>query len=135
MLATELLFPYIYCLADDAIKAGVLSVPRRPGPAPACTDAAFLTIAPVLPVLGRRSENGFLEQIRRDWAGLFPHLPDQPEVNRRTRWLRVPSSSSAPPAHPRHPLIPSSRSIPPRSRSGIPRRSAAPGSGPARATT
>jgi hypothetical protein len=80
LLATELLFPYIYCLADDAIKAGVLSVPRRPGPAPACTDAAFLTIAPVLPVLGRRSENGFLEQIRRDWAGLFPHLPDQPEV-------------------------------------------------------
>ena len=39
MLATELLFPYIYCLADDAIKAGVLSVPRglaplRPAPTP-----------------------------------------------------------------------------------------------------
>jgi hypothetical protein len=39
MLATELLFVYIYCLVDDAIKAGALSIPRRPGPAPACTDA------------------------------------------------------------------------------------------------
>jgi Transposase DDE domain len=87
MLATELLFVYIYCLVDDAIKAGVLSIPRRPGPAPACTDAELLTIALVRSLLGRRSENGFLEEIRRDWAGLFPHLPDQPEVNRRTRWL------------------------------------------------
>ena len=63
MLATELLFVHVYCLIDDAIKAGVLSIPRRPGPAPACTDAELLTIA------------------------LVPHLPDQPEVNRRTRWL------------------------------------------------
>ena len=39
MLATELLFVYVYCLVDDSIKAGVLSIPRRPGPAPACTDA------------------------------------------------------------------------------------------------
>ncbi|MGH3231230.1 MAG: alanine--tRNA ligase-related protein, partial [Streptosporangiaceae bacterium] len=30
---------YVYCLIDDAIKAGVLLIPRRPGPAPACTDA------------------------------------------------------------------------------------------------
>jgi Transposase DDE domain len=87
MLATELLFVYIYCLADDAIKAGVLSIPRRPGPAPACTDAELLTIALVRHLLGRRSENGFLAEIRRDWPHLFPHLPGQPEVNRRTRWL------------------------------------------------
>lgn len=40
MLATELLFTYIYCLVDDAIKAGTLLIPRRPGPAPACTDAS-----------------------------------------------------------------------------------------------
>ena len=87
MLATELLFVYIYCLVDDAIKVGVLSIPRRPGPAPACTDAELLTIALVRHLLGRRSENGFLDEIRRDWPGLFPRLPDQPEVNRRTRWL------------------------------------------------
>ena len=87
MLATELLFVYACCLVDDAIKAGVLSIPRRPGPAPACTDAELLTIAVVRHLLGRRSENGFLAEIRRDWPCLFPHLPDQPEVNRRTRWL------------------------------------------------
>ena len=87
MLATELLFVYVYCLIDDAIKAGVLSIPRRPGPAPACTDAELLTIAVARYLLGRRSESGFLAEIRRDWPGLFPHLPDQPEVNRRTRWL------------------------------------------------
>jgi len=87
MLATELLFVYVYCLVDDAIKASVLSIPRRPGPAPACTDAELLTIALVRHLLGRRSENGFLAEVRRDWPHLFPHLPGQPEVNRRTRWL------------------------------------------------
>ena len=87
MLTTELLFVYVYCLVDDAIKAGVLLIPRRPGPAPACTDAELLTIALVRHLLGRRSESGFLAESRRDWLHLFPHLPDQPEVNRRTRWL------------------------------------------------
>jgi hypothetical protein len=87
MLATELLFVYIYCLVDDAIKAGALLIPRRPGPAPACADAELLTIALVRHLLGRRSESGFLAEIRRDWPHLFPYLPDQPEVNRRTRWL------------------------------------------------
>ena len=87
MLTTELLFVYVYCLVDDAIKAGVLVIPRRPGPAPACTDAELLAIAVVRHLLGRRSESGFLAEIRRDWPDLFPHLPDQPEVNRRTRWL------------------------------------------------
>src|SRR6266567_3567225 len=88
MLATELLFVYVYCVIDDAIKVGVLSIPRRPGPAPACTDAELLTIALVRHLPGRRSENGFLAEVRRDWPHLFPHLPGQPEVNRRTRWLR-----------------------------------------------
>jgi hypothetical protein len=86
MLATELLFAYIYCPVDDAIKTGALLIPRRPGPVPACTDAELLTIALVRHLLGRRSENGFLAEIRRGWPHLFPRLPDQPEVNRRTRW-------------------------------------------------
>src|SRR6266567_6635686 len=87
MLAAELLFVYVYCVIDDAIKVGVLAIPRRPGPSPACTDAELLTSALVRHLPGRRSENGFLAEIRRDWPCLFPHLPDQPEVNRRTRWL------------------------------------------------
>jgi hypothetical protein len=41
MLATELLFIYIYSMADDAIKAGVLSIrvglaQLRPAPTPSC---------------------------------------------------------------------------------------------------
>jgi len=88
MLATELLFACISCLADDAIKAGALRIPRRPGPAPACTDAELVCIALARHLPGRRSENGFLAEIRRDRPGLFPHLPDQPQVNRRTRRLR-----------------------------------------------
>lgn len=87
MLATELLFVYVYCLIDDAMKAGTLLIARRPGPVPACTDAELLTIALVRQLLGRRSEAGFLAEIRRDWLHMFPHLPGQPEVNRRTRWL------------------------------------------------
>ena len=87
MLATELLFVYVYCLVDDTIKGGTLVIPRRPGPAPACTDAELLTIALVRHLLGRRSESGFLAEIRRDWLHLFPQLPHQSEVNRRIRWL------------------------------------------------
>ena len=67
---------------EEAIR-----IPRRPGPAPACTDAELLSIALVRHLLGRRSESGFLAEVRRDWPCLFPHLPGQPEVNRRTRWL------------------------------------------------
>ncbi len=87
MLATELLFVYVYVWIDDAIADGVLAIPPRPGPTPACSDAELLTIAIVRHLLGRRSESGFIAEIRRDYPGLFPRLPHQSEVNRRTRWL------------------------------------------------
>lgn len=87
MLPTEDLFVYVYVLIDDAIAAGEVRIPVRPGPAPACSDAELLTIAVVRHLLGRRSEAGFLAEVARDWAHLFPHLPHQSEVNRRTRWL------------------------------------------------
>ena len=38
-MATELLFVYVYCLVDDAVKAGALLIPRRPGPAPPGSSA------------------------------------------------------------------------------------------------
>ncbi len=38
MLPTEDLFAYVYVLIDDAIAAGAISVPARPGPAPAGTS-------------------------------------------------------------------------------------------------
>jgi hypothetical protein len=87
MLATEDLFVYVYVLVDDAIADGEIVIPVRPGPVPACSDAELLTIALVQHLLGRRSEAGFLHEVGRDWAQLFPHLPHQSEVNRRIRWL------------------------------------------------
>jgi IS5 family transposase len=88
MLPTEDLFVYLYALIDDAIMAGAIAIPPRPGPAPACSDAELLTIAVARHLLGRRSEAGFLAEVTRDWGHLFPVLPHQSEANRRIRWLR-----------------------------------------------
>jgi len=87
MLPTEDLFVYVYVLIDDAIAAGNIAIPPRPGPAPACSDAELLTIALVRHLLRRRSEAGFLAEVARDWPHLFPALPHQSEANRRIRWL------------------------------------------------
>jgi hypothetical protein len=87
MLPTEDLFVYAYVLIDDAIDAGDVVIPPRPGPQPACSDAELLTIGLVRHLLHRRSEAGFLHEVARDWAALFPRLPHQSEVNRRLRWL------------------------------------------------
>ena len=87
MLPTEDLFVYVYVLVDDAIGAGAVAIAPRPGPVPACSDAELLAIALVRHLLGRRSEAGFLAEVARDWAHLFPVLPHQSEANRRIRWL------------------------------------------------
>jgi hypothetical protein len=87
MLPTEDLFVHLYVLVDDAITGKAVAIPPRPGPAPACTDAEVLTVALARHVLGRRSEAGWLAEVRRDWAHLFPRLPHQSEFNRRARWL------------------------------------------------
>jgi hypothetical protein len=87
MLPAEDLFVYVYVLVDDAIGSRAIAIPARPGPAPACTDAELLAIALVRHLLGRRSEAGFLAEVTRDWAHLFPKLPHQSEANRRIRWL------------------------------------------------
>ena len=87
MLPTEDLFVYVYVLVDDAIGSRAVAIAPRPGPAPGCTDAELLAIALVRHLLGRRSESGFLAEVARDWAHLFPRLPHQSEANRRIRWL------------------------------------------------
>lgn len=87
MLPTEDLFVYVYVLVDDAISSREVAIAPRPGPSPACTDAELLAIALVRHLLGRRSEAGFLAEVARDWAHLFPVLPHQSEANRRIRWL------------------------------------------------
>ena len=88
MLPTEDLLACVYVLIHDLITAGAIAIPARPGPEPACSDAELLAIALVRHLLGRRSEAGFLAEVARDWAHLFPRLPHQSEANRRIRWLR-----------------------------------------------
>jgi hypothetical protein len=87
MLPTEDLFVYVYVLVDDALRSGAIAIAARPGPVPGCSDAELLAIAVVRHLLGRRSEAGFLAEVARDWAHLFPRLPCQSEANRRIRWL------------------------------------------------
>jgi len=82
------LFVDLYVRIDDALAAGVVPVPHRPGPPPACTDAEVLTIALARHLLGRRSERAFLAEVRREWAAYFPTVPAQSEFNRRVRRLR-----------------------------------------------
>jgi len=67
MPPTEDLFIYVYVLIDDAITAGAIAIPPRPGPAPACSDSELLAIALVRHLLGRRSEAGFLDEVARNW--------------------------------------------------------------------
>ena len=82
MLPTEDLFACVYVLIDDLVAARIIAIPPGPGPAPACSDAELLAIAQVRYLLGRRSEAGFLAEVTRDWAHLFPHLPHQSEASR-----------------------------------------------------
>ena len=94
MLATELLFVYIYCLVDDAIKAGTLLFPRRPGPAPACTDAELLTIA-----LVRHLPATLLSTTTASWAG-WPLPGLRPARLRRSRralcvCIRAPAATAS----------------------------------------
>lgn len=81
------LFVEVYVRIADAIATQALSLPQRPGPVPACTDAEVLTIAVVRHLLARRSERTFLAEVRREWAHYFPHVPHRSEFNRRVRWL------------------------------------------------
>ena len=87
MLPLSDLFVQVYVVVDDAIQRGAVPIPRRPGPAPACSDAEVLTLAVVRHLLGHRSERAFLADVRRDWRHYFPRVPSQSQFNRRVRWL------------------------------------------------
>ncbi len=39
MLPAEDLFACVYVLIDDLMTAGIIAIPPRPGPVPACSDA------------------------------------------------------------------------------------------------
>jgi hypothetical protein len=57
----------------------------------------LLTIALVRHLLGRRSENGFLAEIRRDWPGLSRTCRTSQRSTAAPAGYGAHSSSSAPP--------------------------------------
>lgn len=85
-MTTEDQLIVLFCLLDDWVQAHPL--PRRPGRPPACADSEILTLVVGRELLGGRSERSFLRHLRREWRHLFPALPAQSELNRRSRWLQ-----------------------------------------------
>jgi hypothetical protein len=66
--ASKDLFVYVSVAVDDAIAAGAIAIPSRPGPVPGCSDGELLAIALVRHLLGRRSEAGFWPRWRATGA-------------------------------------------------------------------
>jgi len=85
MMPTEDLLIVLFCEMDDWLQTH--PVPVRPGPKPACADSEVLTFALARDLLGYASERRFRRVLRADWRHLFPHIPAQSELNRRTRYL------------------------------------------------
>ncbi len=84
-MRTEDLLMVLFCEVDDWVQAQPL--PTRPGPQPTCTDREVLTFALARELLGYDAERRFRRVLRDDWRHLFPRIPAQSELNRRTRWL------------------------------------------------
>ena len=84
-MTTEDLLIVLFCAVDDWVRAHGL--PARPGPPPACSDSEVLTFALARELLGYTSERRFRRVLVREWRHLFPSIPAQSELNRRTRWL------------------------------------------------
>ncbi len=84
-MTTEDLLIVLFCAIDDWMQQHDL--PQRPGPAPTCSDSEVLTFAVARELLGYTSERRFRRVLLRDWRHLFPYIPAQSELNRRTRWL------------------------------------------------
>lgn len=84
-MTTEALLILLFCTIDDWVQD--YGIPWRPGPTPACSDSEILTFALARELLGYDSERRFRRVLLADWRHLFPHIPAQSELNRRTRWL------------------------------------------------
>ena len=84
------LFVYVYVLIHDWMLAGSITVPPRPGPAPACSDAELLAMAEVRHLLGRRSEAG---STRCRVAAI-------PYTRRQSSTMQAPQASEGLTAHP-----------------------------------
>ncbi len=77
----EALVVAAYVFADE------YPVPARGGRRPLINDAELVALAVAQAAIGISSDRQFLGLIGRVLPGWFPHLPDQPQYNRRLRAL------------------------------------------------
>src|SRR5919201_2137326 len=81
MTDLEALVVAAYVFADE------YPVPARGGRKPLISDAELVALAVAQAAIGISSDRQFLGLIGRVLPGWFPHLPDQPQYNRRLRAL------------------------------------------------
>lgn len=77
---------WVYCVVDE-LWTQIAPYDRRPGPAPACSDAELVTMALIGEAKGWDQETELLSE----WAAhrdLFPHQPSRTRFNRRRRALQ-----------------------------------------------
>lgn len=77
---------WTYVLVDDGWRR-IAAPDRRPGPAPACSDAELVTMALVGECKGWDEETVLLSEWARH-RDLFPHQPTRTRFNRRRRRLQ-----------------------------------------------
>lgn len=84
-MTTEDLLILRFCTVDDWVREH--PIPWRPGPTPRCSDRAVITWMLARESLGYDSERRFRRLLLADWRHLFPQIPAQSALNRRSRWL------------------------------------------------
>lgn len=79
----------LYVAADDLLTAHPERLPERPagGFPPLISDAELCTLAVMQALLGFVSERRWLRLAHVELVGMFPHLPQQPDYNKRLRRL------------------------------------------------
>lgn len=77
----------VYVLVDEVYQMRVHPFDQRPGPRAVFTDSELLTVALVAEFLSLDEETAILGYLRRNYATLFPVLPDRSRYNRRRRAL------------------------------------------------
>jgi hypothetical protein len=93
-IALEDVFTYLYVLVDDWYqREGQRYMQGKAGAKPIFSDSEMLTLMLAHEFIPYPSESQYLAFVRANYLGLFPHLPDQSQYNRRARslvWLTEP---------------------------------------------
>src|SRR3954447_24905270 len=78
---------FIYVLVDELYQRVAAPSDQRPGPRSVFTDSELITLTLAAELVGLDAETRFLAYVRRNYAALFPLLPERSRYNRRRRQL------------------------------------------------